>query len=130
MSLADWRASRTARATFWAAVAFSFVMAILPHPPQVPGEPNDKVEHMIAFATLAALGSFAYPRTALLKLLAALSLFGALIEFVQAIPALQRDSDVKDWIADTAAVALVLALVWWRRRSASSSRDSQASQSP
>ena len=105
-------------------------MAILPHPPQVPGEPNDKVEHMIAFATLAALGSIAYPRTALLKLLAALSLFGALIEFVQAIPALQRDSDVKDWIADTAAVAVVLALVWWRRRSASSSRDSQASQSP
>ena len=94
-------------------------MAILPHPPQVPGEPNDKVEHMIAFATLAALGSFAYPRMALLRLLAALSLFGALIEVVQAIPVLQRDSDVKDWIADTAAVAVVLGLVWWRRRSAS-----------
>ena len=94
-------------------------MAILPHPPQVPGEPNDKVEHMIAFATLAALGSFAYPRMALLRLLAALSLFGALIEVVQAIPALQRDSDVKDWIADTAAVAVVLGLVWRRRRSAS-----------
>jgi VanZ family protein len=118
LSLADWRASRTARTAFWAAAAFSFVMAILPHPPQVPGEPNDKVEHMIAFATLAALGSFAYPRMALLRLLAALSLFGALIEVVQAIPALQRDSDVKDWIADTVAAAVVLTLVWWRRRSA------------
>jgi VanZ family protein len=103
------------RATFWAATCFAFVMAVLPHPPQVPGEPNDKVEHIIAFATLAALGSLAYPRAALVKLLAGLSLFGALIEVVQAIPALQRDSDVKDWLADTAAVAVVLALVWWRR---------------
>ncbi|MEA3082172.1 MAG: hypothetical protein QOD54_1840, partial [Sphingomonadales bacterium] len=24
----------------------------------------------------------------------------------------------KDWVADTAAVALVLGLVWWRRRAA------------
>jgi VanZ family protein len=54
-----------------------------------------------------------------LRLLAALSLFGALIEVVQAIPALQRDSDIKDWIADTVAVAVVLVIVWWRRRSAS-----------
>ena len=119
MRLADWRASRSARATFGLAATFAFVMAVLPHPPQVPGEPNDKVEHVVAVATLAALGSFGYPRAALLKLLAGLSLFGALIEVVQAIPALQRDSDVKDWVADTAAVAVVLALVWWRRRAAS-----------
>ena len=118
MKLADWRAGRAARGAFWAAACFAFVMAVLPHPPQLPGEPNDKVEHIIAFATLATLAAFAYPRTALAKLLIGLSLFGALIEVVQAIPALQRDSDVKDWIADTGAVAAVLALVWWRRRSA------------
>lgn len=115
MKLADWRASRTAQTTFWTAAVFAFVMAVLPHPPQVPGEPNDKVEHIIAFATLATLAAFAYPRAALVKLLIGLSLFGALIEVAQAIPALQRDSDIKDWIADTAAVAVVLALVWWRR---------------
>ena len=94
-------------------------MAVLPHPPEMPGEPNDKVQHIIAFATLAALGSFAYPRTPLVRLLAALSLFGAFIEVVQAIPVLHRDSDVLDWLADTAAAAAVLALVWWRQRSAS-----------
>ena len=75
-----------------------------------------KVQHVIAFATLAALGTFAYPRIALLRLLAGLSLFGAFIEVVQAIPALHRDSDVLDWLADTAAVAVVLALAWWWRR--------------
>jgi VanZ family protein len=90
---------------------------VLPHPPQVPGEPNDKVQHIIAFATLSLLGSFAYPRTALLRLLAGLSLFGAFIEVVQAIPVLHRDSDVLDWLADTVAVVVVLLIVrWWRSR--------------
>jgi hypothetical protein len=111
LRLAAWRASRTARATFWAAACFAFVMAVLPHPPEIPGEPNDKVQHIAAFATLALLGSFAYPRVQLLKLLAGLSLFGALIEVVQAIPMLHRDSDVLDWLADTAAVAVVLLLI-------------------
>ena len=96
MNLGKWRASPVARATFWAAAVFAFVMAVVPHPPQVPGEPNDKVQHIIAFATLALLGSFAYPRTTLTRLLIGLSLFGALIEIDQAIPALHRDSDVLD----------------------------------
>lgn len=68
MKLGDWRAGRTARAVFWAAACLAFVMAIVPHPPEVPGAPNDKVQHVAAFATLALLGSFAYPRTTLLKL--------------------------------------------------------------
>ncbi len=117
MKLAEWRASRWARAIFWAAACFAFVMAVIPHPPQIPGEPNDKVQHIAAFATLALLGSFAYPATALWQLLLRLSLFGAAIEVIQAIPALHRDSDVLDWLADTAAVLVVLTIVrWWRSR--------------
>ncbi len=110
------RASPAARTAFWAAALFAFVMAVLPHPPEVPGHPNDKIQHVIAFATLALLGSFAYPRTALTKLLIRLSFFGALIEVVQAIPALHRDSDFFDWLADTIAAATVLLLVYWSRR--------------
>jgi VanZ family protein len=93
-------------------------MAVLPHPPEVPGNPNDKVQHIAAFATLSLLGSFAYPRTSLINLLLRLSLFGAFIEVVQAIPVLHRDSDVWDWAADTVAVIVVLLLVrFWRKRS-------------
>jgi VanZ family protein len=115
LKLAEWRASRSARAIFWSAAGFAFVMAILPHPPEVPGHPSDKVQHIAAFAALAVLGSFAYPRAALAKLLLWLSLFGAFIEVVQAIPALHRDSDVLDWLADTGAVTIVLLLIrWWR----------------
>jgi VanZ family protein len=100
---------------FWAAAVFALVMAVLPHPPELPGAPSDKIQHVAAFATLGALGAWAYAGAALLQLLAGLSLFGAFIEVVQAIPALHRDSDVRDWIADTLAAGLVLLLIRWRR---------------
>jgi hypothetical protein len=51
-----------------------------------PASPTTKVQHIIAFATLAALGSFAYPRIALTRLLVGLSVFGAFIEIVQTVP--------------------------------------------
>lgn len=103
------------RLLFWGAALFAFLMAVLPHPPQLPGQPGDKIQHIAAFATLALLGAWAYAR-APLRLLAGLALFGALIEIVQAVPALNRDSDVVDWLADTVAAGLVLAIVYWRRR--------------
>lgn len=103
------------RALFWAAAIFAFAMAVLPHPPELPGSPSDKLQHIAAFATLGALGAWAYVETSILALFAGLTLFGAAIELVQAVPALHRDSDVKDWIADTLACGLVLLLIRWRR---------------
>ena len=92
-------------------------MAVLPNPPEVPGSPNDKLQHIAAFSTLALLASIAYPAAGFTKLLARLSFFGAFIEVVQAIPVLHRDSDIFDWLADTAAVFLVLVLIrWWTAR--------------
>ena len=102
--------TRLVRIAFWAASLFAFVMAVLPQPPRIPGEPPDKILHIIAFAVLAALASLAYRRTNKLILLAGLSLFGALIEIVQLVPSLYRDGDVVDWVADTASAGLVLAL--------------------
>ena len=103
------------RLAFWCALLFAFVMAIIPHPPQLPGAPSDKIQHFSAFVALGAIGFFAYPGSRLLTLAAGLSLFGALIELVQAIPALGRDGDVVDWIADTLAAALILGLLQWFR---------------
>jgi len=101
---------------FWSAATFAFTMAVLPHPPQLPGQPSDKIQHIAAFATLGLLGAWAYARSSLLHLLLFLSLFGALIEIVQAIPSLNRDSDLKDWIADTVACGLVLVAAAGLRR--------------
>lgn len=90
-------------------------MAVLPQ--SAPSlQLNDKFAHIIAFATLGVLGGLAYPKTSLLILFTALITFGALIEFVQAIPALGRAASVEDWIADTAAAGSVLAILGlWRR---------------
>ena len=108
-------------AGFWLAAAFAFVMATLPHPPQLPGEPTDKVQHILAFAVLTILALSAYPRTPWGRVVLCLIAFGGLIELVQAIPALHRDSDWRDWLADAGAVLAALAVVQivhlgWRRR--------------
>ena len=109
------RGTRLFRLAFWAAALLAFVMAVLPQP-QLPTAPSDKLLHVLAFATLSLLGCLAFPRVSLLKLAVALSAFGALIEVVQAIPGLNRYSEAADWVADTAAIAVVLALVFlWRR---------------
>lgn len=104
------------RLLFWGAALFAFVMAVIPHPPELPGNPSDKLQHIAAFATLGVLGVWAYARLSLLWLFAGLAGFGALIEIVQAIPVLHRDSDIKDWVADVIAAAVVLLFVWWWRR--------------
>lgn len=93
---------------FWGAAAFAFIMALLPKPPQVPGNPSDKIQHMIAFGVLASLASHAYFRTSLVKIGFGLAGFGALIEVLQTIPVLHRDASAIDWMADCAAVAVVL----------------------
>lgn len=111
------RSEPSVRLLFWIAALFALVMALLPHPIELPGNPSDKVQHAAAFATLGVLGGLAYPRLSPVRLILGLSLFGALIEVAQAIPMLHRDSDPLDWIADTVACALVIvALRWWRSK--------------
>lgn len=98
---------------FWGALAVAVTMAVLPHPPYTPIDRfGDKTEHMLAFATLAGLAQIAWPRAPRWRILAGLSAVGAGIEFVQMLPALHRDAEFADWIADTLAIALVLAIGW------------------
>jgi VanZ family protein len=111
------RSAPVLRLLFWAAALFALVMALMPRPPPIPGHPPDKLLHVLAFATLGLLGTFAYPRFRALPLIAALSLFGAMIEILQGTALFHRDRDVFDWVADTIACgAVVLALRWWRAR--------------
>lgn len=100
------------RIAFWAAAVFAFVMAVLPHPPDLL-ETSDKVQHMAAFFTITALGCAAYRGFPRLKLTLALIAFGGAIELAQMIPELHRDAEWSDWLADILAVLLALALAHW-----------------
>lgn len=101
--------SRLARLAFWPATLFALVMAILPQPPHIAAvDLGDKVQHMLAFFTLTFLAGAGWPRLPLLRAAAWLALFGAGIEVVQAVPALHRDSDWRDWVADAVAIGAAL----------------------
>ena len=71
---------------------------------------------MLAFAVMTLLAAIAHPEVPRLRLAEHLSFLGALIEVGQSIPALGRDCDIRDWIADTLAVLVMLALVTLARR--------------
>lgn len=115
------RIRRVAAVLFWIALAGATTLAIMPQPPRLPtDELGDKFHHILAFATLAALAAAAWPQAPRLRVIERLSFLGALIEVVQSVPALHRDCDIRDWVADTLAVAVVtgIAAVIARRRAA------------
>lgn len=102
------RLLRTLQVVFVIACLFGVAYALLPKPPKLPTERwGDKVEHMLGFAALAFLAALAFPKMPRWRVIERLSFLGALVEVFQSIPALGRDCDVKDWIADTVAVIVV-----------------------
>jgi len=102
---------RIAPFLFWGALLFAYVCAIMPAKEAPTFSSSDKVEHMVAFFTLAALAAFAFPRATALRIGLWLAFFGAFIEFSQAIPFLHRDASVYDWVADVVALTVGLAVV-------------------
>jgi hypothetical protein len=106
-----------ARVAFFAALTFTGYSAVAPQARVLHLTPWDKSTHFIAFYVLTGLAVAAFPRQNLFIVAALLSAFGALIEIVQGLPMVHRDKDFWDWVADTLAIASVLApllLSWWR----------------
>lgn len=100
------------RLAMWVAVTVAVVMATLPKPPHLFIDKfGDKFEHMLAFAVIALLAALAYPKARLTRIAERLSFLGALIEVTQSIPWLHRDCDIRDWVADTASIIVVLTIV-------------------
>ena len=93
---------------FWGAVVLSYVMAVIPHPPQLVR--SDKMQHMLAFGTIAFLGRLAYGRASALILFLACAAFGAFIELSQAMPFIGRDASWADLGADVVATLAALAV--------------------
>ena len=113
------RFRRLALIAFCAAVLFAVTMALLPKPPKLAGDEfGDKFHHIVAFAVITGLGLLAFRWEHRWRLAERLSFLGAMIEVAQAIPALQRDCDIRDWVADSLAIIVVVLLatllVHWR----------------
>ena len=104
------RVAPIARLLFWAALLFALVMALSPRPP-ITVEVMDKWQHMAAFGALTVLACAAWPHAPLVRIAERLSFLGAMIELVQSIPALHRDCDIMDWVADTAIIVGVVLVV-------------------
>lgn len=92
------------------ATCFAVGMALMPHPVQIV-EVGDKWQHMAAFGTLTLLSVLSFPHGSLLRIGERLSFLGAMIEVLQSIPALHRDCDIMDWVADTTIIIGVLVVV-------------------
>jgi VanZ family protein len=108
---------RLTQVLFWAAAVFTFVCAVLPSKHVIHIFKWDKAEHFLAFYVLTGLAVAAFPRGSLFVIAAALSGFGAFIEFVQGLSFVGRDRDFQDWVTDTVAIGMALApilAVWWR----------------
>lgn len=100
------------RAVFFVLWAFALFMALTPKPPKLPVDRfGDKFEHIMAFAVLAVFARLGFRDCPDRRILVRMSLAGAMIEVIQAIPALHRDCDWRDWLADTLAVAVVLLMM-------------------
>jgi VanZ family protein len=97
------------RLLFWGTLAFTLVRALWPDPftEDTVGR-WDKVVHALAFYVLSLLAAMAFSRRPLLAVAGALLAFGGLIEVLQAIPALHRDSSWGDLIADVTGITLAL----------------------
>jgi hypothetical protein len=95
-----------ARIGFWLALVAVLYLAWTPAPPIV--GPDDKTQHMMAFGTLTLLLRLGYPALGWVAVLGWMGALGWLIEIVQLVPALHRQFDGMDWLADMAAVVVAL----------------------
>ena len=93
------------------------VLAVLPSL-SIPGNPDDKLLHIVAFAVLALLAAGAFPRTRLRSLWIWLVGFAAAIEMIQLLMQQGREADWSDLMVGMSAATVVLFLVHLIRRAA------------
>jgi VanZ family protein len=93
-----------------------FILTHIPqeHLPTVPL--GDKTEHLIAYAGLASLLFFSFRRASRVRKVEATTLlicicYGAIDEWIQAIPIINRSCELYDWFADVTGAALAVAIL-------------------
>ena len=80
------------------------------------GLPWDKANHCFSFVVLTVLTGCGWPRLTMVRLAAIMLVVGTGIELVQGLPAVGRDADVWDVVADMAGFALGRGVLMLGRR--------------
>ena len=107
---------------FWrlSAVGFAVVIAWFAFRPAADvatGLPWDKANHAVAFLVLTMLTGLGWPRLHRLWLFELMLVAGIAIELVQGLPAIGRDADVMDVLADVVGAMAGMLVLWlWSRR--------------
>ncbi|MEH3108379.1 MAG: teicoplanin resistance protein VanZ [Sphingomonas fennica] len=106
-----------------AAAAFAYAMAIVPAEDALRVSASDRVEHFLAFFTVAILFRLGLPRVRARTVLIGLAAFGAAIEVSQLLMPFERTPSLIDLAMDILATATGLAMTEplvrrWRRRRA------------
>lgn len=105
------------------AALMTIIAANLPAPLPLPFSPGDKALHFIAFCVLTFLARLGWPRTRAVRVFLGLSMLGAAIEVLQHLLRMGREASLLDWVADIAAIVLMLgAIEVFRRLSQAFSR--------
>jgi VanZ family protein len=95
---------------FWCALALVTYLMLIELPPKNGGWPYwDKVQHLLVFVMLTSLAFMAYRQWKWMSV-ALLIIYGAVIEWLQAMLTLTRMASFGDWLADVAGVLLTLML--------------------
>lgn len=103
-----------ARLGFCAALALCFWFAFTPPTDVIAA--SDKSQHVAAFFTLTLLAAIGWPKWSAVYIALGLSALGVAIELVQMLPAVGRDGDWHDWVADLVGIASALVAVAIARR--------------
>lgn len=112
------RTARRWRALLWLLVCVVTVLALSPAPPKSVDIGGDKINHLLAFATLATVAALAWAR-AWPPVALALLMYGGLIELLQSFTP-TRKAEWADLLADATGIGLGLLLaaflLRWARR--------------
>lgn len=109
---------------FWCLLAVVTCAMLIELPPKQGGWPYwDKVQHLLVFAVLTGLAFATYSKLRWL-IAALLMLYGAIIEWLQAMLTVTRMASLGDWLAD--ATGVVLALLLYRLVSIVSTKSVEA----
>lgn len=96
---------------FWTLVAIIGVLMLVElAPKEDPIKNLDKIEHIVVFLIVSIAGCLAF-KNKISLVVVGLTIFGAIIEVLQAIFTTTRTGDAYDWLADIVGILLGLMII-------------------